>query len=154
MSESLLQASPTHAKTPTDSAEFATQEFAARAEHLSEMRRLVEDAAQKVGLNRPQISDLLTAVDEAAANAIRYGSPKGAESRVRLRCYGVPGGIAVEVKDEGRGFPVSGEPRMPAPDATGGRGLPLMIALADTFEVASTPHGTTVTLKKMVSSRS
>lgn len=137
----------------TAPANLATQDFNARPEILVEVRRLVEGAAQTMGLNREQISDLLTAVDEAAANAIRHGSPRGTDSIVHVRCYATPSGLAVEVRDEGKGFAVSGKPRMPAPDATGGRGLPLMIALADTFEVASTPHGTTVTLKKGTGNR-
>lgn len=122
--------------------------FAARAEHLVGVRHLVERIAGQKGLTRSQISDLLTAVDEAAANAIRHGSPQGEKNTVRVRCEPTVDGIQVEVRDCGAGFVAANRPIMPGPDALGGRGLPLMCALADTVEIASTPQGTTIVLKK------
>lgn len=124
-------------------------EFYAKAEHLADVRRLVERLATKSSLNREQVSDFLTAVDEATANAIRHGSPQGERNLVRVVCHPLPDALIVEVRDQGTGFATSAMPAMPPPDAQGGRGLPLMCALADKVEVASTPRGTTVTLKKV-----
>ena len=128
-------------------------EFYARPEHLSDVRRLVERLAAKSSLNREQISDFLTAVDEATANAIRHGSPQGERNLVRVVCHSMPDALIVEVRDQGVGFNAPASPEMPPPDAQGGRGLPLMCALADRVEVASTPRGTTVTLKKVAKAR-
>jgi anti-sigma regulatory factor (Ser/Thr protein kinase) len=60
--------------------------------------------------------------------------------------------MIVEVRDQGDGFAVPGTTAMPGPEAPGGRGLPLMCALADAVEIASSPRGTTITLKKLARS--
>lgn len=124
-------------------------EFFARPEHLADVRRLIERLAAKTPLSRSQTEDLLTAADEATANAIRHGSPSGEKSVVRVVCRPMPTGLLVEVRDTGNGFTVSGtSTSMPGPEAPGGRGLPLMCALADSVEISSTSRGTTIALKK------
>ncbi len=123
-------------------------EFSAKAEYLAKVRRLVEHLSPGASLNREEVDDLLTAVDEAVANAIRHGSPQGERNTIRVVCGYSPGLMTVEVCDEGSGFSAPGAPVMPGPDATGGRGLPLMCALADRVEIASTTTGACVTLKK------
>ena len=126
-------------------------EFFARPEHLSEVRRLVEQLGRKSTLTPVQLDEFLTAVDEAVANAVRHGSPRGERSIVKVTCRPLPGGLLVEVRDQGKGFAVPMSPKMPDPEAAGGRGLPLMCALADAVEIASGKRGTTVTLHKAVS---
>ncbi len=123
-------------------------EFAAKGEHLAEVRRTVERLGQSTSLSRADLDDLLTAVDEAVANAIRHGSPQGAKSIIQVNCEPHANGLIVEIRDQGAGFVVPESPSMPGPDATGGRGLPLMVALSDAVEIASTPQGTAITLKK------
>ena len=128
-----------------------SSDFASRPEVLVEVRRLVEQAAAKTELSKEHIEDLLTAVDEAAANAIRHGSPTtGPNALLRITCVSAPESVEVRVRDFGTGFSVPESPVMPAPDAMGGRGLPLMVALADSVAIESTPRGTTVTLIKRV----
>lgn len=124
-------------------------EFFARAEHLADVRKLVDRLASKIMLGREPKSDFLTAVDEAVTNAIRHGSPRGERSLIRVVCRPLPDSLIVEVRDEGQGFPLGASPAMPEPDASAGRGLPLMCALADSVEIAASPKGTTVTLKKL-----
>ena len=124
-------------------------EFPASAERLSEVRRALEQLADGTRLSRMERDDLLTAVDEAVANAIRHGSPRGKESVVHVGFTATPAGIAVSVQDEGQGFTVpSAAPTMPGPEANGGRGLPLMCALSDRVEIASNNGGTRVSLEK------
>jgi serine/threonine-protein kinase RsbW len=124
-------------------------EFFARPEYLADVRRLVERLGSQTRLSVTQMDEFLTAVDEAVANAVRHGSPQGERSIVRVTCQPLPAGLVVEVKDQGKGFPVPESPTMPDPDAPGGRGLPLMCALADSVKIASGKKGTTVTLKKI-----
>jgi serine/threonine-protein kinase RsbW len=124
-------------------------EFFARPDQLVDVRRLVERLAAKTRLSREEIDDFLTAVDEAAANAIRHGSPKGDRSLVKVICHTLPTALIIEVRDQGEGFSVPSMSPMPGPEAPGGRGLPLMCALADAVEIASNPKGTTITLKKL-----
>jgi len=123
-------------------------EFNARPEFLAEVRRQVERLGAGTGLSSTQMEAFLTAVDEAVANAVRHGSPRGAQSRVRVLCQPLPSGLLVEVRDRGKGFVVPEKPCMPDPEAAGGRGLPLLCALADSIEITSGRKGTTVTLKK------
>jgi anti-sigma regulatory factor (Ser/Thr protein kinase) len=122
--------------------------FPADARHLADVRRAVTEVGGPTSLDRYAMADFLTAVDEAVANAIRHGSPRGLQDTVHVVCAPADGGISVEVRDSGRGFVSPSTPSMPGPEATGGRGLPLMCALADRVEVASTPNGTRVTLSK------
>lgn len=122
--------------------------FPARAEHLVDVRKAVMRLARATPLGREQVEDYLTAVDEAVANAIRHGSPQGDGNFVCVTCRRSGDALAVEVQDEGTGFPMPRRAPMPGPEAMGGRGLPLMVALADSMEVRSRPQGTRVTLHK------
>lgn len=125
-------------------------DFSADARYLSEVRRTVERFASGTSLQRTEVDDFLTAVDEAVANAIRHGSPHDHGSRVHVLCERFADAIRVEVRDQGNGFAIPSSPKMPSPEASGGRGLPLMCALADRVEVASTDAGTVVTLQKLL----
>ncbi len=142
-----MQQTPDSSLTIT--ANEISRDFPSRAEVLVDVRRMVEDAASQTSLDRGAIDDLLTAVDEAAANAIRHGSPvAGSDARLRVICFRSPDSLGVKIRDFGKGFAVPQTPTMPSPDAMGGRGLPLMVALADSVAIASTLKGTTVTLIK------
>lgn len=127
-------------------------EFFARSDQLAGVRKLILRRAAKTLLGKEEIEDFLTAVDEATANAIRHGSPRGERSLIKVVCYTLPTALIVEVQDQGQGFVLVNAAVMPGPDAPGGRGLPLMCALADTVEIASNAKGTTITLKKGVRS--
>jgi len=122
--------------------------FPAHARHLSEVRRTLERLARLARLSQPELNDLLTAVDEAVANAIRHGSPRGSENTVWVVCRVEENALVVSVRDEGRGFPVPSNPEMPSPEAMRGRGLPLMCALSDRVEIARQNGGTQITLQK------
>jgi len=122
--------------------------FPSRAEHLVDVRKAVMRLSRATPLDRQQIEDFLTAVDEAVANAIRHGSPQGDKNFVYVTCRRSDAALAVEVQDEGSGFRMPRRAPMPGPEAMGGRGLPLMIVLADKMEVRSSPQGTIVTLHK------
>lgn len=119
------------------------------ASYLRALRQWVSRQTEGTSLSASQIEDLLCAVDEAAANAIRHGSPYGIESEVHLVCHRDAHGIAVHIHDEGTGFSLVAPPPMPRPDATGGRGLPLIYALADAVDIAVTKNGTRVTIVKV-----
>ena len=124
-------------------------DFPSQPQILADVRKMVEQAADKTNLGKEQIEDLLTAVDEAAANAIRHGSPRsGPDAIVRITCLILPDCLEVRVRDFGAGFSIPEMAIMPAPDAMGGRGLPLMVALADSVAISSTTQGATVTLVK------
>jgi serine/threonine-protein kinase RsbW len=114
-------------------------------------RALLESTLRSVGVTPPDIADLAVALSEACSNAVRHAS--GAP------CYEVEilideQGCTIRVTDEGAGFDPHGAP-VPPPTAQGGRGLALMDALVDRFEIdASKGTGSRITLYKRLSHRS
>ena len=98
--------------------------------------------------------EMLVAVGEAAANASKYGRAPEGRSEIRVRCLLEGPEVIVTVSDEGPGFDPSRFERNGPPDrfASGGRGLFLMRQFVDSFEVDSSPKGTTVSLRRNVRS--
>jgi anti-sigma regulatory factor (Ser/Thr protein kinase) len=111
---------------------------------LGRVRALVSRAAKLVGLTRSVIDNLVVAVNEIAANAVRYAGGKG---RIRIRSY--DRGISVEISDSGPGLPAGLGDRPAGPTATGGRGLWMAHRLCPSMTVASSKRGVTVTLSAM-----
>ncbi len=98
--------------------------------------------------------DLLTCVQEACKNALRFGySPRGVNASVVVGSRE----IVATVRDYGAGLaaglaagPASGG--TPDPDSESGRGLFLMVALMDRVEFL-VDHGTRVTMHKRLPAR-
>lgn len=82
---------------------------------------------------RERQDDVRLCVSELTTNALLHGVPPGRE--YALVVVGDGPFVRIEVRDSGAGWPQV--PRM-APDSCGGRGLHLVMALADDFGV--TPH--------------
>ncbi|WP_308345501.1 ATP-binding protein [Streptomyces sp. ISL-94] len=92
-------------------------------------RQFVGDTLAEWGVSERR-DDIRLCVSELAANAVLRGVPLGREFSVRLaREDGV---LWIEVRDSGPGHPVV---RHPDFDAQTGRGLWLVTALADEFEI-------------------
>ncbi|HEX2050780.1 MAG TPA: SpoIIE family protein phosphatase [Actinomycetota bacterium] len=96
-------------------------------------------------------TEILMAVGEAAANACRHGRRADGRSEVRVRCALDGTSVVVTVADDGPGFdPAEVEARPRDRYAAGGRGLYLMRELMDEVDVAPSPDGTTVTMRRAV----
>jgi anti-sigma regulatory factor (Ser/Thr protein kinase) len=88
------------------------------------------------------IDAMVLATAEACNNAILHAG--GTAFTVTV---GLDAGLAtIAVTDHGSGFQPPSELAMPAPQATGRRGLAMMEALVDTVELTSGARGTTVVL--------
>ena len=87
------------------------------------VRATVETLSGEHGLSESAAFELKVAVTEALANAIRHGEPP---VEVELECRDAS--IVVEVSDHGT-YAQGGE------SDEGGRGVPLMVALADEVEL-------------------
>jgi PAS domain S-box-containing protein len=112
-------------------------EFPTEPEALASMRAVVRRWLRHVGADDQEIAEIVTACGEAATNAIEHaGATGGAPFEIRGHREG--GGVHITVRDHGVWRP----PR--AGDQ--GRGLSLMRALMDSFEITPTPEGTTVRL--------
>jgi serine/threonine-protein kinase RsbW len=113
---------------------------------LSEVRRFVADASEPY-LEQPSIHDLMLAVTEACANAIRHsGSPE-----IRVTVAAADPCVEITIEDDGIY-------RMTLPVVEGDddshRGMYLMVAMVDDFSLqrGTTAHaGTTVRLLKCAS---
>jgi serine/threonine-protein kinase RsbW len=107
-------------------------------------RRIVRDAATEAGLEGEPTWDLMLASTEAVTNAVRHGKPWPNDC-VLLTTEPCARGLRVEVCDLGT-FDSALEP---APtDATCGRGIQIIAALVDRFEVRNGDGRTRVRFEK------
>jgi anti-sigma regulatory factor (Ser/Thr protein kinase) len=107
---------------------------------LRELRAFARGAALRAGLAPDRADDLVFAVNELAANAIRHGGGRGTLTAWRAS----PDLMICEVTDEGRiRDPLVGRLK-PSAEALGGRGLWIVHELCDLVQVRSTDAGTTV----------
>jgi serine/threonine-protein kinase RsbW len=107
-------------------------------------RAFVRQALRGLRPSAETLDPLVLAVAEACNNAILHAT--GDVFGVSLVVEGTR--CTVTVSDTGAGFVPPRDLRMPAPEATGHRGLALMRALVERVEVSSNPTGTTVVLQQ------
>jgi anti-sigma regulatory factor (Ser/Thr protein kinase) len=107
------------------------------------LRATLDDVGGRCGIPGDDIFDLKVAATEALTNAIQ-ASPDGHGVAVAVE----PGrdGIEVEVRNDGI-FGLAGGDHADL-ESERGRGLPLMLALVDEIEFASTGRGTRVRMRK------
>ena len=99
------------------------------------MRAAVDDLAAEHGLAPETAFDLKVAATEAVANALRHPEAPGAADVILA---GASDAVEVEVRNRGPFRIGTGV------DAERGRGLPLMVALADEVRFSATDDGTSV----------
>lgn len=119
--------------------------LAAVPESAAKARAIVREAAREQGLDDRAVWDLMLAITEAVTNAVVHGRGCAEKSAIRLLLEGSERGLFVEVCDCGR-FVRRSEP--PAKDGLGGRGIPLMSAVTDDFELMPETGGTRVRFGK------
>ncbi|MCJ0868328.1 ATP-binding protein [Streptomyces sp. AP-93] len=101
-------------------------------------RQFVGDTLGDWGVSERR-DDMRLCVSELATNAVLYGVPLGREFSVRLEWEG--GIVVIEVRDSGPGCPVVQQPDL---GARSGRGLWLVVELADEFQIRDERVGKTV----------
>jgi anti-sigma regulatory factor (Ser/Thr protein kinase) len=107
---------------------------------LGDLRGLVRAFALRGGFAPDRADDLVFAVNELAANAIRHGGGHGTMVIWRM----CPKRVVCEVADEGRIHdPLVGRAK-PPPEERNGRGLWIVHELCDLVQVRSSAHGTRV----------
>ena len=110
----------------------------------SKLRRAVDRVARANGLAADATFDLKLAATEALTNAVK-GAPE--DHVVDVAIEGGHGAVDVEVTNSGRFRPEFGVES--EPEAERGRGVPLMLALADEVEFASVRGRTRVRLRRV-----
>lgn len=119
--------------------------LAAAPESASKARAIVRDAAAQQGLDDRAVWDLMLATTEAVTNAIVHGSACPDRRAIRLLIQASERGLFIEVCDCGRFIPRS---RPASTESLGGRGIPLMSAVTDDFELSPETGGTRVRFGK------
>jgi anti-sigma regulatory factor (Ser/Thr protein kinase) len=106
---------------------------------LGQVRRAIADRAADAGLGQERVDDLVTAVNELAANTIRHARGHG-----RVWVWSPAGEVICQVVDPGHiTDPLVGR-RQPGPAADGGMGLWVVNQLCDLVELRTTVEGTAV----------
>ena len=109
-------------------------------------RAMVREAAAEHEIDGECTWDLMLATSEAVANAILHGGDCGDPSRgVLLKIEVDEDSISIEVCDCGS---FDAQLRPAAQDDTHGRGIPIIAALADHFELVPEPSQTRVRFGK------
>lgn len=113
---------------------------------LYQLRAAVASYAAQAGLPPLRVGDVVVAVHELAANAIRHGAGHG-----RVRMWQNESMLHCEVTDEGaaraasHGGPGGGPGYQPPWPSEHGRGLWVVREVADHLRLDSGPDGTTAT---------
>jgi anti-sigma regulatory factor (Ser/Thr protein kinase) len=98
--------------------------------------------ATERGVGEDDLTQFLTAIGEALANAIEHAR---SEAPIEIDCHISRGQIVATVTDVGIGFSSVGPSAGCLPDVTAerGRGLMIMRSCSDIFDVKSVPGGGT-----------
>jgi anti-sigma regulatory factor (Ser/Thr protein kinase) len=127
--------------------------FPASPAHLGDLRRSVRAELRDLIPER-DLDDLMLALNEAATNAVLYGSSGGKPVEVIVRVQ--PGWAEVSVLDHGpaqRGVSGRGLGTEPEIARYGGRGLWLMGRLVDEVRLERVDLGTRITLRRRIDQR-
>lgn len=117
----------------------ATFQMRFGCERLAVVRQLLASHANSAGIAPERTSDLVLAVNELAANSVRYGGGSGT-----LRVWRSEAALVCEIRDAGRmSDPLAGRCD-PTPVQLSGRGLWLANQLCDLVQIRSGERGTVV----------
>jgi anti-sigma regulatory factor (Ser/Thr protein kinase) len=119
--------------------------LAAAPESAAIARGIVRETAGEHGLDDEAVWDLMLATTEAVANAVLHGQGCADNASIRLRIRATHEGLFVEVCDCGR---FAGRRAPATKESLGGRGIPLMSAVTDDFELLPETGGTRVRFGK------
>jgi serine/threonine-protein kinase RsbW len=121
-----------------------------RPSATGELRAAIDRVADECRLADTDRFDLKLAATEAVTNALR-DAPEDDVVDVTLACG--EAAVDIEVGPRRSASPVRGAGAW-GPDAEGGRGIPIMIALVDEVEFKRTGAGTRVRIRKLVGAES
>lgn len=124
----------------------------AKAEYLTVCRLALAGLSQVYPVEPETLADVKLALTEACSNSIRHAYREGRGGDVEIRYEFDDGRIAVEVRDEGAGFPADEEESSPAAELDeGGLGLAIIRALSDEVEIESHAGGSRLRFVKYLS---
>jgi serine/threonine-protein kinase RsbW len=129
--------------------EFVHRSWPADPAQLSVIRHELAGWLAPLALTDDETAEVVLAVDEAAANAVRHAYGPGTSGRVELTMWTEPGTLCVEIVDHGSWRPPA--ERTPVGGAAdSGRGIPLMSSMADAVLIHYDERGSRVLLRHHV----
>jgi serine/threonine-protein kinase RsbW len=129
--------------------EFVHRSWPADPAQLSVIRRELSGWLAPLALSEEETADVVLAVDEAAANAVRHAYGPDTSGVVELTLWTEPGTLCVEVVDHGSWRPpATSTPTGETGDS--GRGIPLMSTMADAVLIHYDARGSRVLLRHRV----
>jgi serine/threonine-protein kinase RsbW len=131
------QSSPAHV-------EFVHRSWPADPEQLVLIRRELAGWLAPLNLTETETADVVLAVDEAAANAVRHAYGPDESGVVELTLWTEPGTLSIEIVDHGSWRPPADEP------TEGGRGIPLMSTMSESVLIHYDDRGSRVLLRHRI----
>jgi serine/threonine-protein kinase RsbW len=123
-------------------------DFSSTFEMLDFVQVVCDHVGRLSGLDDDAVHWLGVAVRESVINAIKHGNAGDEAKRVHVEftplAAGTPAGVAVRVRDEGRGFDPNELPDPLAPDnllKSSGRGIFLIRSFMDRVDLGRAPEG-------------
>lgn len=126
--------------------EFLHRSWPADPEQLSVIRHELAGWLGPLRLTDDEMADVVLAVDEAAANAVRHAYGPEESGVVELTLWTEGGTLSIEVVDHGQW-------RRPDPDpdpASGGRGIALMNVMSESVLIHYDDRGSRVLLRHRI----
>ena len=124
--------------------EFVHRSWPADSEQLVVIRRELSQWLAPLNLTEEETADVVLAVDEAAANAVRHAYGADESGAVELTLWTEPGTLSIEVVDHGSWRPPDDVP------SEGGRGIPLMSSMSESVLIHYDDRGSRVLLRHRI----
>lgn len=124
--------------------EFVHRSWPADPHQLSLIRRELSGWLAPLALTEVEVADVVLAVDEAAANAVRHAYGPDEAGVVELTLWTEDGTLCIEVVDHGSWRPPSDQP------TDGGRGIPLMSHMSESVLIRYDDRGSRVLLRHRI----
>lgn len=127
--------------------EFVHRSWPADPQQLALIRRELSGWLAPLELSEVEVADVVLAVDEAAANAVRHAYGPDEAGVVELTLWTEEGTLCIEVVDHGSWRPPSDQP------TDGGRGIPLMNHMSESVLIRFDDRGSRVLLRHRIPGR-
>jgi anti-sigma regulatory factor (Ser/Thr protein kinase) len=124
--------------------EFVHRSYPADPQQLVLIRRELAGWLAPLALSETETADVVLAVDEAAANAVRHAYGPDESGAVELTLWTEPGTLSIEVVDHGSWRPPAERP------TEGGRGIPLMSTMSEAVLIHYDDRGSRVLLRHRI----
>jgi serine/threonine-protein kinase RsbW len=124
--------------------EFVHRSWPADPEQLVLIRRELSSWLAPLALTEDEVADVVLAVDEAAANAVRHAYGPDESGAVELTLWTEPGTLSIEVVDHGSWRPPAEQ------SAQGGHGIPLMNRMSESVLIRFDGRGSRVLLRHRI----